>query len=157
MRFPVSFSALFAGTCGKADIVGYGIFTIFLCISNFILLNLVMAVLMRELQVSLSLPPSLPPSLSLSLSRARALSLSLSHSLCLPHFAPLSASFSPLSLPKMTQKRNPTTRTYRVLIVCRATPHASLRVQPHACTNTNSPTNSPTNTSQHTQAHLYTP
>jgi len=38
------------GTCGKTDIIGYLIFTIFLCISNFILLNLVMAVLMQELQ-----------------------------------------------------------------------------------------------------------
>ena len=37
-------------TCGTSELVGYLIFTLFLCCSNFILLNLVMAVLMQELQ-----------------------------------------------------------------------------------------------------------
>jgi hypothetical protein len=37
-------------TCGTSEMVGYLIFTLFLCCSNFILLNLVMAVLMQELQ-----------------------------------------------------------------------------------------------------------
>jgi hypothetical protein len=36
-------------TCGSAEFLGYGIFSFFLLASNFILLNLVMAVLMQEL------------------------------------------------------------------------------------------------------------
>ena len=64
-----------AGTCGGTDIVGYLIFTVFLCISNFILLNLVMAVLMQELQVSFSCVCSLRLSRSLSHSHFRSLAL----------------------------------------------------------------------------------
>jgi len=50
-QFPDAHTGECVGTCGKAQ-VGYVIFTVFLCMSNFILLNLVMAVLMQELQVS---------------------------------------------------------------------------------------------------------
>jgi hypothetical protein len=50
-RYPDPDTGACPSTCGTSEIVGYGIFTIFLCCSNFILLNLVMAVLMQELQV----------------------------------------------------------------------------------------------------------
>jgi len=49
-QFPDPDTGECIGTCGKAH-VGYVIFTVFLCMSNFILLNLVMAVLMQELHV----------------------------------------------------------------------------------------------------------
>jgi hypothetical protein len=49
-RYPDRDTGECQGTCGTVDFLGYGIFTVFLCCSNFILLNLVMAVLMQELQ-----------------------------------------------------------------------------------------------------------
>jgi len=58
-QFPDPDTGECIGTCGKEH-VGYVIFTVFLCMSNFILLNLVMAVLMQELHVCLPLLSQTP-------------------------------------------------------------------------------------------------